>query len=146
MNKTQTLLETAIKGGKNGRRAMLQLRCQYRPLFVKAVQKSIKGEVPYLLASKYHDAFDSILRDYIYQHEVMDASEFERLMKQRLPEMVDIVLKERCFYRKVRKGYKFDPMRAMQLMTRLYMGFGLRNISRTIQRRSGGMPTRRLWK
>ena len=34
MNKTQTLLETAIKGGKNGRRAMLHLRCQYRPLFI----------------------------------------------------------------------------------------------------------------
>ena len=121
LNKTQTLLEIAIKGGKNGRRAMLQLRCQYRPLFIEAVQKSIKGEVPFLLASKYHDAFDSILRDYIYQHEVMDASEFERLMKQRLPEMVNKELKIRRFNRKVRKGYKMDPMRAMQLMTRLYM-------------------------
>ena len=100
---------------------MLQLPCQYRPLFIESVQKSIKGEVPFLLASKYHDAFDSILRDYIYQHEVMDASEFERLMKQRLPEMVNKELKIRRFNRKVRKGYKMDPMRAMQLMTRLYM-------------------------
>ncbi|MBR6979377.1 MAG: hypothetical protein IKH88_06035 [Prevotella sp.] len=121
LNKTQTLLEIAIKGGKNGRRAMLQLRCQYRPLFIEAVQKSIKGEVPFLLASKYHDAFDSILRDYIYQHEVMDMSEFESFLNSQLHRMVNRELKIRRFNRKVRKGYKMDPMRAMQLMTRLYM-------------------------
>ena len=121
MNKTQTLLETAIKGGKNGRKAMIQLRYQYRPLFIEAVQKSIKGEAPYLLATKYHNAFDGFLRDYIYDHEVMDVSEFERLLTQWLHQMVNIELKRRRFYRKVRKGYKMDPMRAMQLMTRLYM-------------------------
>ena len=36
----QQLLETAIKGGKNGRKAMLLLCYQYHPLFIKTVQKT----------------------------------------------------------------------------------------------------------
>ena len=117
----QQLLETAIKGGKNGRKAMLLLRYQYIPLFIKAVQKSIKGEVPRLLTNEYHDAFDGILRYYIYKHEVMDVSEFEKLLTLRLQQIVNRELKRRRFYRKARKGWKMDPMYAMQLMTQLYM-------------------------
>lgn len=124
MNKKQQddqrlLLESIIKGGQKGQVALKQLRQFCHPIILKIASECSDRPISSLLVRQGMNAFEDILREFIYDHEVMD--EFENFLSQRLRSVMKRKMEVDRILKKAQKGWDMDPMLAMQLMTRLYM-------------------------